>query len=450
MRRLAPSALALLVATSSSLADTFVLRDGSSLEGQVLRTFPDEEGRADRWEVRTLRGRRTLLAAEVREVRARRPADPPYPWVQFEAKFSLVDPGDADGNYLLGSWARDQGMEAEALRAFRRAVAADPEHVRARTALGHLRVDGRWTVPPGRAGASEERGEPVAGEAPPPLEGVLGRTFARRRTESFRVESTWLDQAGLGRTLDTLETVRDATLAFLGEAPPRGARPATYVLLRDREEYLKAVDALVAPVLPARADPDGFRRLLRLYRAGHLAPLPADSPGCVAWRTSEDDVEDRAFLAHFAVHEAWRATLPEEVPDPDWLREAVAYSVLNDLFPDDPVWCVATGYGRTDRVPPAWRNTRTWAATARALAVSGKAVPFRDLAGLDLNSLSFDALVQSWSVLQVLRAKDEAAARAFLRRVRRGGDQFQALKETLRLDPAGVDELWRAEVLKRR
>ncbi len=198
MRRLAPSALALLVATSSSLADTFVLRDGSSLEGQVLRTFPDEEGRADRWEVRTLRGRRTLLAAEVREVRARRPADPPYPWVQFEAKFSLVDPGDADGNYLLGSWARDQGMEAEALRAFRRAVAADPEHVRARTALGHLRVDGRWTVPPGRAGASEERGEPVAGEAPPRWRGSSGApspAAARRASGSNPPGSTRRDSA---------------------------------------------------------------------------------------------------------------------------------------------------------------------------------------------------------------------------------------------------------------
>ena len=135
---------------------------------------------------------------------------------------------------------------------------------------------------------------------------------------------------------------------------------------------------------------------------------------------------------------------------PDWLSEAVAFAVLNDFFPDDPTYCLATGYGRTDRVPAEWRNTRTWAATARALASSGKALGFGDLAVLDLNSLSFPSLVQSWSVLQVLRAKDENGTRAFLRRVRRGTDQFKALQESLRLDPAGVDRLWKAEVLKGR
>lgn len=442
---------ALLLAATSAGADTFVLRDGTSVEGQVVRTFPDEEGRVDRWEVRTLRGRRTLLSSEVREVRPRKEGDPPYPWTQFESRFGLLDPGDADGNYLLGTWAREQGMETEAHRAFRRAVAADPENARARTALGHLKVDGRWTVPPGRAAASEERGEPVAGEAPSPLEVVLGRAFARRRTANYRVESTWLDQPGLGRVLDTLEGVREATLAFLAEAPPaKPPAPRVYVLLRDPKEYLPGVDMLVAPALERGPDRQEAGRLLRLYRTGHLAPLPQGTGGCVARRTSEDDVEDRAFLAHYAVHEAWRSTLPEGTRDPDWLREAVAYSVLNDLFPDDPVWCLDAGYGRRDRLPPAWRNTRTWAAAARSLAASGKAMAFRDLAVLDQNSLTFDALVQSWSVLQTLLVRDEPGTRQFLRRVRRGTDQFQALRECLRMEPAAVDELWRAEVLKRR
>jgi hypothetical protein len=84
------------------------------------------------------------------------------------------------------------------------------------------------------------------------------------------------------------------------------------------------------------------------------------------------------------------------------------------------------------------------------MAASGKALAFRDLAGLDLNGLSFDALIQSWSVLAALRAKDETGTRNFLQRVRGGADPSKALADALKLDPAGVDACWKAEVLKGR
>jgi hypothetical protein len=187
-----------------------------------------------------------------------------------------------------------------------------------------------------------------------------------------------------------------------------------------------------------------------MFRAAHLAVLPGSPGGCVARRVDENETADRAYLAHFAVHGVFGDGAAAGTRAPDWVAEAVAFGVLNDIFPDDPTYCLGTGYGRTDRIPAQWRNTRTWAATARALASSGKAQAFGDLAVLDLNSLSFPALVQSWSVLQVLRAKDENGTRAFLRRIRRGTDQFKALQESLRLDPAGVDRLWKAEAQKGR
>jgi hypothetical protein len=450
-RALAPLAalvLALAPGAGAARADVFTLKDGSVVEGEVLREFRDEGDRPDRWEVRTLRGIRTVASGEVR---ARRDGGGPWPWREFEDKYAFIDPRDPAENAALGAWARERGLESEAVRAFRRALEADPEHLRARTALGYQKVDGRWVVPAGRERVPEDRGEALPGEAAGALDAVLGRVLARRRSENFRIESTWMDQAGLGRTLDTLERAREATLAFLGEPPPPGARGSTYFLLRDAAEYGKAVDALVAPAHAARADREEARRELALFRAGHLAILPGGSPGCVAWKVDEGETADRAFLAHFAVHETWRAGLSQGVRDPDWIREAVAYAILNDRFPDDPTWCVAAGgYGRSDRVPSAWRNTRTWAAAARTLAVSGKALAFRDLAVQDVNSLSFDSLVQAWSTLRVLRAKDEAGTRAFLARVRRGTDQFKALADGLRLDPDGVDRLWRAEVLKAR
>jgi hypothetical protein len=450
VRRLRLAALAAaLLAAAPAAADTFVLRDGTVVEGQVTRTFRDRGGEAppDRWEVRTTAGLRTLLAAEVKEHRPRRPGDAPFPWEEFEQKFAFIDARDAEDNFRLGAWARERGLEAEAVRAFRRAVAADPEHLRARTALGHQRVDGRWVAPAGAEGLPEDRGEALPRGEPGPLEAALGKVFERRRSENFQVESSYLDQPALGRYLDALEKAREAAHSFLGDAAAGGGR-ASFVLLRDGDEYGKAVDLLVAPSLASAADRDRARRELALYRNGHLAIVRGPAPAFVARRSDDSEVADRAFLAHFAVHQAWEAGALAGGRPADWLREAFAYAVLHDAYPDDPTWCVTVGYGRDERVPGTWRNARNWPSLARALASPGRALPLRDLAVLDLNALSFDSLVQSWAILRALRGKDENGTRAFLRRVRRGENQFEALEDCLRLKPEDVDRLWKAEAVR--
>jgi len=440
------------IAAGPAAADSFVLRDGRVVEGQVLRTFRDggEDRPPDRWEVRTAAGVRVVLAAEVREHRPRKEGDAPWPWEDFEQRFAFVDAADAEDNFLLGTWAREQGLEAEAVRAFRRAVAADPEHARARTALGYQKVDGRWRAPEGAVDFPEDRGEALPPAPPGPVESALGRVFEKRRSANFLVESPHLDQRALGRCLDALERAREAALSRLGDAAPAGEPRTELLLVADRAQYARAIDILVAPALEKAADRDRARRELALYRAGHLACRPAPARGVVALGLGEGETADHAFLAHFAVHGTWTEGTPPRARHPDWLREAFAYDVLNEAYPDDPTWCVAVGYGRADKVPPAWRNARNWPSLARALAASGRAIDTRDLAVLDLNSLSFDALVQSWSVLRALREEDENGTRAFLRRVRQGTDQFEALRDCLRLTPEEVDRIWKTRMAKGR
>jgi hypothetical protein len=440
--------LAFLAAASAAppaAAEVFQLRDGETVEGEVLRTFRDDGGSPDRWEVRTRKGTRVLEAAAVRSLKE---GGGPWPWRIFEQRLTIVDPADAEDNYALGAWALAEGLEAEAVRAFRRAVAADPTHARARIALGFRKVGDAWVPAADRRTHPEDRGEPVAAAEPDPLEARLGRRLARRRSESFEVASTVLDQRALGRALDALERTREATLALLGEAPPAGERPrARFLLVADAAEFRAAVDLLVAPSLAARPDRDAAAREIALYRGARMAPLP-DGGACLQRGAAGDETEDRSRMCHFAVHGVAAAGEAAAARTPAWLREATAYAVLHDLFPDDPTWCVETGYGRSDRVPSAWRNTRTWRGAARAMAASGKALAFRDLAGLDLNGLSFDALIQSWSVLAALRAKDEAGTRNFLQRVRGGADPSKALADALKMDPDGVDACWKAEVLR--
>jgi hypothetical protein len=432
----------LIAAASPAAADEFQMRDGSRLEVQVLRDL------GDRWDVRTLEGRRTIAKGDVRK-HVERPGT--TPWELFEKKFfHLVDKDDAGDNYALGLWAREEGMEAEARRAFERALRADPEHVKSRIALGHTRVDGKWVVPATVRKSPEDTGAPVGETMPGALEGVLKASLAKRQTDNFRLESTYLDQRALGRYLHSLERAREETLAFLGEAPPVAGR-STYFLVKNEKEYETVISELVEPLLARWEDRERAAAQMALFRRGHMAVIPGEPKRCIARRTDDTELADRAFLAHFAVHEVWSAETPVGRPAPDWLQEAVAYTVLGGLFPDDPTYCLsARGYGRTGKPPLAWRNTRAWPDRARTLVTSEKAIDFKDLAVLDLNSLSFDHLVQSWSVLDALKTKDASATRILLRRLRQGHDQFEVLKSAFKLEPQDVDRLWRAHVIRKR
>ena len=50
----------------------------------------------------------------------------------------------ASRHFVLGTWAKDQGLHDAASAAFRRAVELDPQHEAARAELGHVRHDDRW------------------------------------------------------------------------------------------------------------------------------------------------------------------------------------------------------------------------------------------------------------------------------------------------------------------
>ena len=81
---------------------------------------------------------------------------------------------DQEERYALGLWARDRGLESEAVAEFRAALAADPQ-------LGHLqgRVsdsgEGRWT-----AIAAIEEGVPA-----PVLTAALYQRFSSRGNATY-------------------------------------------------------------------------------------------------------------------------------------------------------------------------------------------------------------------------------------------------------------------------
>lgn len=61
---------------------------------------------------------------------------------EYEEK--LVQCKTAEDYYKLGQWCEKKGLKEEAMKAHTRAIELDPEHARARAALGYKKVLGKW------------------------------------------------------------------------------------------------------------------------------------------------------------------------------------------------------------------------------------------------------------------------------------------------------------------
>lgn len=106
------------------LADTFMLRDGRRIEGTsqedgemlVITTYAGEVLRVPKKDV---------MGSTSEPMRN-----------AFYIKFKALPAGDAQTCFMLGQWAAEQKLTAEAKTAYERALAIDPRHEGARNALG--------------------------------------------------------------------------------------------------------------------------------------------------------------------------------------------------------------------------------------------------------------------------------------------------------------------------
>ena len=89
----------------------------------------------------------------------------------YVARRARAERGGADGWVALGVWCQQQRvLKTKALEAFRQAVLLDPNHKRARAALGYVKLDDRWMTPqqamavlaPGFGDVSEFKARQVA------------------------------------------------------------------------------------------------------------------------------------------------------------------------------------------------------------------------------------------------------------------------------------------------
>lgn len=133
-RTLFSAGLVLAFATLTARADVIHLEDGGKYRGTITKETPREVT------IRTAGGvvvvpRNTIARIEKEETAL-------TTFARREAEVRASD--DPDAHCELGTWAKQQGLESEAIRCFERAIALDAYHRGAREGLGHRFHQGRW------------------------------------------------------------------------------------------------------------------------------------------------------------------------------------------------------------------------------------------------------------------------------------------------------------------
>lgn len=128
-------AVAIVAWTPSAVADLFHMKSGNTIEGEVL------EDLGGAYRVRVAMGVVDLEKSEIVR-RERRPT----PWERYR-KVRGRYPETAEGHFKLARWCAKQGLRGKELEHLGRVIELDPDHEKARRALGHEKVDGKWVDP---------------------------------------------------------------------------------------------------------------------------------------------------------------------------------------------------------------------------------------------------------------------------------------------------------------
>lgn len=131
--KLSPAAAFLLLAAASGAwADTVHLRNGSSLQGRVIR-------KGDQVLVEMDFGTVAVAASEVLRIDSDL-----SPIQEFEERRREISPNDPDALVALALWARERELDSRARELLEKALALAPDHEGARRALGFRLHEGRW------------------------------------------------------------------------------------------------------------------------------------------------------------------------------------------------------------------------------------------------------------------------------------------------------------------
>jgi len=201
-----------------ALGDVFLLTGGGRVVGELLN--PDETPR-ETYAVKTESGGQiTLLRSQVNEWLRPRPAV-----VEYE-KIRPRHPDTVEGQWALAEWCREHTLLAEREVHLERILELDPDHEKARRALGYFKRNGKWTTEEDvrkRDGFVRRGGRWVL---PQEVEIEQERKEVKvARGEWMKKLSQWRDWIGTNRTMLAYQNIQKIDDPF--------AIPALAAALRD-------------------------------------------------------------------------------------------------------------------------------------------------------------------------------------------------------------------------
>lgn len=123
---------ALLLIPAVAGADTITFKNGSKMQG--ITTV-----RGDSLEVRVPEGSLFFARSLVAEI-----ASGATPLTEYEARLKVLPAKDVKATFELGQYCEAHGMRAQAEALFKKTLALEPGHERARQQLGFKKVGDRW------------------------------------------------------------------------------------------------------------------------------------------------------------------------------------------------------------------------------------------------------------------------------------------------------------------
>lgn len=217
---------------TAAAADVFILRQGGRLRGTWLN---QQEPQPKQYTIRTEEG--CLLKLDAAEVRLALTQEPTV--AEYERRREQCA-DTVDAHWQLAEWCRDQDLKEQREKHLQRILSLDPDHARARHALGYSQIGGQWVT---REGIQRRRGyEFYAGRWRLPQEIEL--LEASQGTE--QAERRWLTQLVRWREMLNTSAAGEAYQGFAAIQDPLAVRGLTVLLKQEayRQVKLLYIDAL--------------------------------------------------------------------------------------------------------------------------------------------------------------------------------------------------------------
>ncbi len=238
--------LALACVGPMTAADVFVLRQGGRLRGTWMNR---QEPAPNQYLIRTEEG--GLLKLDAAEVRLALPQDPRL--AEYERRLERCA-DRVDGHWQLSEWCREQDLKEQRETHLQRILELDPDHARARHALGYSQIGGQWVT---REGIQRRRGyQRYAGRWR--LSQEIELLEATQAAE--QAEKRWLTQMVRWREMLSTGAASEAYQGFAGLRDPHAVRGLAELLKQEsyRQVKLLYIDALAqigtSPAISALVD----------------------------------------------------------------------------------------------------------------------------------------------------------------------------------------------------